>query len=255
MHPCWRVVRLCVLIGLQLAHARGRAMLSKFKVILIGAYVACAASASSLPASAEVVWIDDRPVFLSDIRRREKRQEQRRVKPQRMSSPPVRVYPKNASGGPQPTIAPEAPDVVSLPQSEVPGTIIIDQKDRKLFYVLTPNEAYLYPISVGRDGFRWTGEKKISAVRKWPKWVPPSEMRARQPWLPVTMSGGINNPLGAKALYLGSTLYRIHGTNDPKSIGRAASSGCFRMMNQHVLHLASMVDVGTKVRVLANYPG
>ncbi len=234
-------------------------MLSKFKIILIGACVACGSAATALPASAEVAWIDDRPVFLSDIRRREnrleQRREERRVQPQRFSPAPMPVYPRNASGGPQPAITPEAPDVVALPQPEVPGTIIIDQKDRKLFYVLTPNEAYLYPISVGRDGFRWTGEKKISAVRQWPTWVPPAEMRARQPWLPVTMSGGINNPLGAKALYLGSSLYRIHGTNDPKSIGRAASSGCFRMMNQHVLHLASMVDVGTKVRVLANYPG
>lgn len=230
-------------------------MIAKTGILLS---VVCVAAASTLPATtagANAVWVDDRPVFLSDIRRQEQRREQRRPRPQRAAPARVPVYPRHASGGPRPPVAPAAPAVVRLPRPEAPGTIIIDQEDRKLFYVLSETEAFLYPISVGRDGFRWTGEKNISAMRDWPDWRPPAEMRERQPWLPVTMSGGINNPLGAKALYLGSTLYRIHGTNDPKTIGRAASSGCFRMMNEHVLHLASMVDVGTKVRILAHYPG
>ena len=228
----------------------------RFKSYSLGVLLALSSIAVGTPASANAVWIDDKPVFLSDIERRQRRPEQRIEQPR--YSPPVSqppVYPKHASGGPQPLIAPEPPEIVSLPVPEKPGTVIIDQQDRKLFYVLTEDTAYLYPISVGRDGFRWTGEKKISAIRDWPKWFPPAEMRERQPWLPVTMSGGINNPLGAKALYLGSSLYRIHGTNDPNSIGRASSSGCFRMMNKHVLHLATMVDVGTTVRVLRNYPG
>ena len=224
----------------------------RFKSYWFGVLLMLLPFAATSPANANAVWIDGKLVFLSDINRRQRRIEPRRPRPPASRQP---VYPKHASGGPQPAIDAEAPEIVSLPQPEKPGTVIIDQQDRKLFYVLTEELAYLYPISVGRDGFRWTGEKKISAIRDWPKWIPPSEMRERQPWLPVTMSGGINNPLGAKALYLGSSLYRIHGTNDPNSIGRASSSGCFRMMNKHVLHLATMVDVGTTVRVLRTYPG
>ena len=112
-----------------------------------------------------------------------------------------------------------------------------------LYFILSPTEAYQYPISVGREGFSWTGTEVISRKQEWPDWHPPKEMIARDPRLPDKMTGGIKNPLGALALYLGNTLYRIHGTNDPKSIGRAASSGCFRMMNEHVLHLASLAGV------------
>ena len=232
-----------------------------FRVLAISMCLWAASGGAASPVRASAIWVDGAPVFLSDIRRRE---QQRQVSPPvspQVSLPAARpvaphpVYPANAGGGPRPEIAPEAPAIVELPQPETPGTIIIDQQDRKLFYVLTSTQAFLYPISVGRDGFRWSGEKRITAIRDWPEWNPPAEMRERQPWLPVTMSGGINNPLGVKALYLGTTLYRIHGTNDPNSIGYAASSGCFRMMNGHVLHLASLVDVGTTVRVLESYPG
>jgi lipoprotein-anchoring transpeptidase ErfK/SrfK len=142
---------------------------------------------------------------------------------------------------------------VSLKKAERAGTIIIDTGGRRLYYVLPGNRAYEYPISVGREGFAWTGTENISRVAVWPDWNPPAEMRERQPGLPKTMTGGINNPLGAKALYLGNTLYRIHGTNDPRSIGRASSSGCFRMMNEHVTHLATMAGVGTQVRVVSHY--
>jgi lipoprotein-anchoring transpeptidase ErfK/SrfK len=142
---------------------------------------------------------------------------------------------------------------VSLNKSENPGTIIVDTGGKRLFYVLEGNRAYQYPISVGREGFTWTGTERISRIADWPTWTPPAEMRQREPWLPITMSGGINNPLGAKALYLGNTLYRIHGTNDPRTIGRAASSGCFRMMNHHVIHLATLAGVGTQVRVVSRY--
>ena len=105
------------------------------------------------------------------------------------------------------------------------------------------------PVSVGREGFTWTGTQRISRVASWPDWHPPAEMRERDPRLPIKMTGGLRNPLGAKALYLGSTLYRIHGTSDARSIGRAASSGCFRMHNAHVVDLARRVGIGTKVVV------
>ena len=163
------------------------------------------------------------------------------------------IFPEFMEGGPRPAIMAAAPPVVSLPKSERAGTIIIDSGGRRLYYVLSGNQAYEYPISVGREGFAWTGTETISRVADWPDWHPPAEMREREPGLPKVMYGGIKNPLGAKSLYLGNTLYRIHGTNDPKTIGLAASSGCFRMMNEHVTHLATVAGVGTQVRVVARY--
>ena len=112
----------------------------------------------------------------------------------------------------------------------------------------------MYPISVGREGFNWTGTETISRKQAWPDWHPPQEMRQRDPRLPEKMTGGTRNPLGAMALYLGTTLYRIHGTNDVKSIGQAQSSGCFRMMNASVVHLAGVAGVGTMVTVVASLP-
>ena len=117
---------------------------------------------------------------------------------------------------------------------------------------LPDKRAYRYPISVGREGFNWTGTETISRKQAWPDWYPPAEMRERDANLPEKMTGGLKNPLGAMALYLGNTLYRIHGTNDVKSIGQAQSSGCFRMLNAAVLHLASMAEVGTTVSVVAS---
>ncbi|MCB1483275.1 MAG: L,D-transpeptidase family protein [Hyphomicrobiaceae bacterium] len=159
-------------------------------------------------------------------------------------------FPEEMDGGPRPVIPPVAPKRVAFANSEKPGTIIIDSGHRKLYLTLGPGVAYQYPISVGREGFAWTGTEKISRVADWPDWYPPEEMRERDPRLPKKMLGGIKNPLGAKALFLGNTLYRIHGTNDPNTIGYAASSGCFRMLNEHVVHLASFVNVGTTVKVL-----
>jgi lipoprotein-anchoring transpeptidase ErfK/SrfK len=153
-------------------------------------------------------------------------------------------------GGPRPAIAPKAPPVVAFPSSHPAGTVVIDTAGRKLYYVISATSAYRYPISVGRDGFTWTGTEKISRVADWPDRHPPKEMRERDASLPEKMTGGLRNPLGAKALYLGNSLYRIHGTNDSKTIGYAASSGCFRMMNHHVVHLASLAGVGTTVHVV-----
>ncbi|NOT71835.1 MAG: L,D-transpeptidase [Hyphomicrobium sp.] len=154
------------------------------------------------------------------------------------------------NGGPQPSIEPVAPPRVAFAGGFVPGSIVIDTSRRKLYYVTGMTSAYAYPIGVGREGFSWNGAEKVSRVADWPDWYPPAEMRKRKPELPEKMTGGLNNPLGAKAIYLGNTLYRIHGTNDPKSIGKAESSGCFRMLNQHVTHLASLVQTGTPVTVV-----
>ena len=162
-------------------------------------------------------------------------------------------YPAQLAGGARPDISPSAPQSVAFRGYET-GSIVVDTQGRALYYVLSSTSAYRYPISVGRDGFTWRGTEKISRVAAWPDWRPPAEMRQRDPRLPEVMTGGVNNPLGAKALYLGNSLYRIHGTNDSRTIGYAASSGCFRMMNQHVMHLATLAGPGTTVRVLDRLP-
>lgn len=158
------------------------------------------------------------------------------------------------SGGERPYITPIQPRRISFPSSFKPGSIVIDSRGRQLFFVESPDTALYYPISVGREGFSWTGTETVSRKAEWPDWHPPEEMRERDPRLPVKMMGGINNPLGAVAIYLGNTLYRIHGTNDPNSIGRAASSGCFRMLNGHAIDLAARVSVGTPVTVVSRLP-
>jgi lipoprotein-anchoring transpeptidase ErfK/SrfK len=192
------------------------------------------------------------PVFQSDVERRQRQFEAERADRRKSYS---FTYPKYMDGGEKPEISPEKPPVVYLDKNETPGTIIIDTSGRKLYFVLPGRRAYAYPISVGREGFDWTGTERISRVASWPTWTPPPEMRQRQPGLPITVSGGLINPLGAKALYLGNTVYRIHGTNNARSIGRASSSGCFRMMNEHVVHLASLARIGTTVRVVTSYSG
>jgi lipoprotein-anchoring transpeptidase ErfK/SrfK len=133
-----------------------------------------------------------------------------------------------------------------------PGTIIVNTAERRLYYVLNENSAIRYGIGVGRDGFRWGGTHKVTQKREWPDWVPPEEMLKRQPNLPRYMKGGPDNPLGARAIYLGSTLYRIHGSNEPETIGQAVSSGCFRMTNEDVVDLYDRVNVGSVVHVLQN---
>jgi lipoprotein-anchoring transpeptidase ErfK/SrfK len=138
---------------------------------------------------------------------------------------------------------------VMYPTNYAPGTVVIDTAERRLYLVLGDGEALRYGIGVGRDGFRWSGVHKVSAKREWPDWTPPREMIARRPDLPRHMRGGIENPLGARALYLGSTLYRIHGSNEPETIGQAVSSGCFRMTNEDVVDLYNRVPVGATVVV------
>ncbi len=131
-----------------------------------------------------------------------------------------------------------------------PGTIVISTGERRLYFVTAPGQALRYGIGVGRIGFTWSGSTAISQKREWPDWTPPADMLRRRPDLPRHMVGGIQNPLGARALYLGSSLYRIHGSNEPETIGQAVSSGCFRMTNEDVVDLYNRVHVGTKVVVL-----
>jgi lipoprotein-anchoring transpeptidase ErfK/SrfK len=153
-------------------------------------------------------------------------------------------------GGGKPSISAQAPQVVSYSGGFSKGAVVVDQSQKKLYYMLGNGKAYAYPVAVGKKGFKWTGSQKVSSVKSWPDWTPPEEMRQRKPYLPLKMTGGIKNPLGAKAIYLGSSLYRIHGTNDDSSIGTEASSGCIRMHNGHVVHLAKLVKPGTPVHVV-----
>ena len=140
--------------------------------------------------------------------------------------------------------------VVSYATREAPGTIIIDTPNTYLYLVLGNGQAMRYGIGVGRDGFTWSGIQSITKKAEWPDWTPPPEMIQRQPYLPRQMAGGPGNPLGARAMYLGGTVYRIHGTNAPQTIGTHVSSGCIRLVNEDVSDLYSRVKVGTKVVVL-----
>jgi lipoprotein-anchoring transpeptidase ErfK/SrfK len=164
-----------------------------------------------------------------------------------------------------PTIQDRDPGIAAPPEAEMdpayrrqpvfyrteekPGTIIIDTSDRFLYLIQPNNVALRYGIGVGRDGFQWQGLLRVTRKSEWPDWTPPPEMIQRQPYLPRFMAGGPGNPMGARALYLGNTVYRIHGTNAPETIGHAVSSGCFRLVNDEIEDLYARVPVGTKVIV------
>ncbi|RZN10114.1 L,D-transpeptidase [Bradyrhizobium genosp. SA-3] len=140
--------------------------------------------------------------------------------------------------------------IVSFDRSEPAGTVVIDTSNTYLYYVLGQGRAIRYGVGVGREGFTWAGVQSVSRKAEWPDWHPPAEMIARQPYLPRFVAGGPGNPLGARAMYLGSSEYRIHGTNDPSTIGKFVSSGCIRLTNEDVIDLFGRVNVGTKVVVL-----
>ena len=142
--------------------------------------------------------------------------------------------------------------IVAYPTSEPPGTIVIDTPHTFLYLTLGGGQAMRYAIGAGRQGFTWSGVESITRKAEWPDWIPPAEMVDRQPYLPRWVAGGPGNPLGARALYLGNTDYRIHGTNDPSSIGKHMSSGCIRLLNADVIDLYSRVGIGPKVVVLAH---
>ncbi len=180
---------------------------------------------------------------------------ERNSKPSMLGASPSMMKPAAlASGGGRPSISPKSPQTTSFQNGFQPGSIVIDTAGRKLYYTLSSSSAYVYPIAVGKQGFAWSGVERVSRIEDWPDWIPPKEMHQRKSGLPLRMTGGLNNPLGAKAIYLGNTLYRIHGTNDASSIGSASSSGCFRMNNAHVVHLADHINAGTVVYVMKRLP-
>jgi lipoprotein-anchoring transpeptidase ErfK/SrfK len=157
--------------------------------------------------------------------------------------------------GPLQALAPQfRRTMIDLRSKEPAGTVIIDTPNTYLYLVLGNGKAMRYGIGVGREGFTWAGTERISRMAEWPDWHPPSEMIDRQPYLPRFMAGGESNPLGARALYLGKTLYRIHGTNQPSTIGTFVSSGCIRLTNEDVADLYSRVQVGTRVVVMPGTP-
>jgi lipoprotein-anchoring transpeptidase ErfK/SrfK len=148
---------------------------------------------------------------------------------------------------PQATAIPR--ETVAFTGRYAPGTVVVAANERRLYYVLGNGQAVRYGVGVGRPGFEWSGTKAITRKAEWPTWTPPAQMLRRRPDLPRFMKGGPDNPMGARALYLGSSLYRIHGSNEPDTIGQAVSSGCIRMLNDDVIDLYQRVSVGTRVVV------
>lgn len=141
-------------------------------------------------------------------------------------------------------------ETVTYNSRYAPGTILVDTRERRLYFILSSTQAIRYGVGVGRPGFDWAGTKTITRKAEWPTWTPPPQMLRRRPDLPRFMPGGPDNPMGARALYLGSSLYRIHGSNEPETIGQAVSSGCIRMLNEDVIDLYERTRVGTRVVVL-----
>ncbi|OCK53774.1 L,D-transpeptidase [Bradyrhizobium sp. LMTR 3] len=205
-------------------------ILSRFAAAAFGA-LAIGATASSAPATAAPLPLF--PFFLPQIE---------------AAPPPVAAAPEEGERFELP--ARLRRQVVNYYTREAPGTIIIDTPNTYLYLVLGNGQAMRYGIGIGRDGFTWSGTQTITRKAEWPAWTPPPQMIARQPYLPRHMTGGPGNPLGARAMYLGGTIYRIHGTNDPSTIGTRVSSGCLRLTNEDVIDLYSRVSVGTKVIVL-----
>ena len=172
--------------------------------------------------------------------------------PRNMAAFPPDVRPET---GPKKELPPQfRRTLVDYYTKEPPGTIIIDTPNTYLYLVLGNGKALRYGVGVGREGFTWSGVQQVTRVAEWPDWNPPEEMIVRQPYLPRFMAGGETNPLGARALYLGNTVYRIHGTNQPSTIGTFVSSGCIRLTNEDVMDLYSRVKVGTRVVVLPGRP-
>ncbi|MET4385944.1 lipoprotein-anchoring transpeptidase ErfK/SrfK [Bradyrhizobium sp. F1.4.3] len=166
--------------------------------------------------------------------------------PAPISAPSPLVEPPKAAAGPGAFVR----QVVDYASHQTPGTVIIDTKNTFLYFVLNDAQAMRYGIGVGREGFAWSGEQTVARKTEWPDWRPPAEMVVRQPYLPRFMAGGPGNPLGARAMYLGETEYRIHGTNKPDTIGKRVSSGCIRLTNEDVVDLYERVKIGAKVIVL-----
>lgn len=175
------------------------------------------------------------------------------VKPQAVAPAPTITASTNTStnsGTFNDSVPIVARETVSFSSNYEPGTLVVSTSERRMYLVLENGKALRYGVGVGRPGFEWGGETKITQKREWPDWTPPPEMLKRRPDLPRYMKGGPDNPLGARAMYLGSSLYRIHGSNEPESIGQAVSSGCIRMVNEDVIDLYERVKVGASVIVM-----
>ncbi|MDJ0449727.1 MULTISPECIES: L,D-transpeptidase [Methylocystis] len=180
----------------------------------------------------------------------------RSAAPQAETDPLTELFGGAPAAAPAPTGPDGRPQAVAIPREIVAldakypaGTVIINTSERRLYYVLGNGQAIRYGVGVGRPGFEWSGVRYVSSKREWPDWTPPAQMLRRRPDLPRHMEGGLNNPLGARAMYLSGTLYRIHGSNEPETIGQAVSSGCIRMTNDDVTDLYDRVKVGTRVVV------
>lgn len=263
--------------GFRHARAAAPAIALGLAVILSGMQPAAAQSRYSTPPKA-VLSGDLASPWILQLNNRNGYNQQNTVQPRRHSNvtrqaPAQRQSARNAAGVQQAAIRPAVvpqpapkpasqdgldpkflPQLVSYGGKHAPGTIVIDTSARFLYLVEEDGLARRYGVGVGREGFEWSGVEKVTRKAEWPEWRPPEQMRERERKkgreLPVVMAGGPDNPLGARALYLGGTLYRIHGTNQPWSIGQALSSGCIRMRNEDVIDLYERVKVGTKVVVL-----
>jgi lipoprotein-anchoring transpeptidase ErfK/SrfK len=176
------------------------------------------------------------------------------VSPSQQEAPASGMIIVPTSASPTEDVAPAATfrrgKIVAFETAAQDGDIIVDTKANRLYFVLGNGRAVMYRVATAKRGFEWKGSHEVSAKAKWPNWRPPQSMRKRRPDLPAFMAGGPDNPLGARALYLGSSIYRIHGTNEPSSIGKAASSGCIRMLNEDVTELYRHVRIGARVTVL-----
>jgi lipoprotein-anchoring transpeptidase ErfK/SrfK len=169
---------------------------------------------------------------------------------QAMQDISIFLYPPGSSSEGRPLVSPIPRETISYGGPYSAGTIIVSTGERRLYYILPGHEAIKYGVGVGRPGFTWAGASHIANKREWPDWTPPPQMLKRRPDLPRHMEGGIDNPLGARAMYIAGTLFRIHGSNEPDTIGQAVSSGCIRMTNDDVIDLYGRARIGTPVIVL-----
>jgi lipoprotein-anchoring transpeptidase ErfK/SrfK len=204
---------------------------------------------SIAPAAAQPLFMNDPNAFPNFLFRDVMREQQTR-EPMLREPVPQSVPDVDATDPSAPVPERFRRQTVAYNTTEAPGTVIIDTPNTYLYYVLGGGKAIRYGIGVGREGFTWAGVQSIARKQEWPDWNPPAEMIARQPYLPRFMAGGPGNPLGARAMYLGNSLYRIHGTNAPSTIGQRVSSGCIRLTNENVIDLFNRVQVGAKVVVL-----
>ncbi len=241
---------------------------SIFPIVLAGLFASSAASAQLLPSTPPMVVMQAQPEIRGNLGGGFIEFLFGDSAPRQQAALPPRMYSDSAqalqplyvnTGAPvDPMLEPPGPPIdpqflrqeVEYQGKEVPGSIVIDTPQHFLYLVEPDGKAMRYGIGVGRPGFAWSGTHTVSSKKEWPDWVPPPEMLARQPNLQHFMAGGPNNPLGARAMYLGSTLYRIHGSNEPWTIGQNVSSGCIRMRNVDIIDLYGRVKLGTKVVVL-----